>query len=89
MASIRLDGMLKEFVPRLSLVSDSGSVRGVIADLEAQFPRLRLRIRDETGELRKYIRAFVNGEDVRGMRGLDTRVGPEDHVEILHSIQGG
>jgi molybdopterin synthase sulfur carrier subunit len=89
MASIRLDSMLREFVPRLSLASDMGTVRGVIADMEAQFPRLRLRLRDETGSMRKFIRVFVNGEDIVGLRGLETKLRPDDHVEILHSIQGG
>lgn len=89
MASVRLDSMLRQFVPRLTLVSDSGSVRGVLSDLESQFPRLRLRIRDETGSVRKFVRIFVNGEDIQGLRGLETRVGPDDEVQILHSIQGG
>ena len=89
MPSIRLDSMLREFVPRLTLASDMSSVAGVLSDLEVQFPRLRLRIRDETGTLRKFVRVFVNGEDVGAFRGLETRLQPDDHVEILHSIQGG
>ena len=89
MPSIRLDNMLREFVPRLTLASDMTSVRGVLNDIESQFPRLRLRLRDETGSLRKFVRVFVNGEDVNLLKGLETRLQPDDHVEILHSIQGG
>ena len=81
--------MLREFVPRLTLASEMTSVRGVLSDLEAQFPRLRFRLRDETGTLRKFVRVFVNGEDVSSLRGLETRLQPDDHLEILHSIQGG
>ena len=89
MASVRLDSMLREFVPRLSLASEMGSVRGVISDLESQFPRLRFRLRDETGAMRRFVRVFINGEDIAGMKGLDTPVRADDHIEILHSIQGG
>jgi molybdopterin synthase sulfur carrier subunit len=86
MPSIRLDSTLKEFVPRLTLASDMTSVRGVLSDIESQFPRLRLRLRDETGSLRKFVRVLVNGEDVNRLRGLETRLEPDDHLEILHSI---
>lgn len=89
MASVRLDTMLREFVPRLTLSSESGTVGGVLADLEHEFPRLRLRVRDESGQLRKFVKVFVNGEEIRALRGLETRVGPDDHIDVLHSIQGG
>jgi len=89
MVSIRLDSMLREFAPRLTLASDAGSVHGVISDLEARFPRLRLRLRDEAGQVRKFVRVYVNGEDITHLRGLDTQVGDADHMDILHSIQGG
>ncbi|MGI0132295.1 MAG: MoaD/ThiS family protein [Thermoplasmata archaeon] len=89
MASVRLDTMLRDYVPRLSLASDMGTIRGVLADLEAQFPRLRLRLRDEAGALRKFVRVYVNGEDISALRGLETKVREDDHIEILHSIQGG
>lgn len=89
MAAVRLDSMLREFVPRLTLSSEAGSVRGILSDLEVRFPRLRLRVRDEAGAVRRFVRIFVNGEDIRGLKGLETRVGPDDQVDILHSIQGG
>ena len=89
MASIRLDQMLREFTPKLSLASDAGSVEGVVADLESRFPRLRFRLRDEYGKQRRFVRIFLNGEDVAGLQGLSTPVGPADHIDILHSIQGG
>jgi sulfur-carrier protein len=89
MASVRLDGMLKEFVPRLRLSTDAVSVRMLLEDLERQYPRMRSKLRDETGQLRRYVRVFVNGEDVHELKGLDTPIGAADSVDVLHSIQGG
>jgi molybdopterin converting factor small subunit len=89
MASVRLDGMLKEFVPRLKLSSDAVSVRMLLDDLERQYPRLRSKLRDESGRIRPYVRVFVNGEDAHELKGLDTPIGPADSVDVLHSIQGG
>lgn len=89
MASVKLDGMLRDFVPRLSVEAPAESVQGLLDALEGEFPRLRNRLRDESGAMRPFVRVFVNGEDVRGLEGLQTRLGPKDQVDILHSIQGG
>lgn len=89
MASVRLDGMLKEFLPKLRLSSDAPHVRGLLEELEREYPRMRSKLRDENGRLRPYVRIFVNGEDVREHAGLETPLGSQDSVDVLHSIQGG
>jgi sulfur-carrier protein len=89
MAQVKLDGMLREFVPRLSVEAKAESVSGLLDELEGEFPRLRRRLRDESGTMRPFVRVFVNGEDMRSLDGLETRLGPNDQVDILHSIQGG
>ena len=89
LAQVRLDGMLREFVPRLSVETSARSVAGLLDELEGEFPRLRRRLRDETGAMRPFVRVFVNGEDMRGLDGLQTRLKSKDQVDILHSIQGG
>lgn len=89
MPQVKLDGMLRDFVTRLSVDAHATSVSGLLDELEGEFPRLRHRLRDEAGTMRQFVRVFVNGEDVRGLDGLQTRLGPKDQVDILHSIQGG
>ncbi|MCI4368773.1 MAG: MoaD/ThiS family protein [Thermoplasmata archaeon] len=89
MASVRLDGMLKEFSSKLSFDTRANTVRAVLEELEAAQPRLKFRLRDESGALRRFIRVFVNGEDIREKKGLDTALSASDSVDVLHSIQGG
>jgi sulfur-carrier protein len=89
MPQVKLDSMLREFVPRLSVDAHADSVIGLLDELEGEFPKLRRRLRDESGAMRPFVRVFVNGEDMRGLEGLQTRLGPKDQVDILHSIQGG
>jgi sulfur-carrier protein len=89
MAQVKLDQMLRQFVPRLTVEANADSVGGLLDVLEGEFPRLRQRLRDESGTMRPFVRVFVNGEDMRGLDGLQTRLGPNDQVDILHSIQGG
>jgi len=89
MSTVRIDGSLREFAAPARWEDPAGDVRGLIDALEAQYPRLRMKLRDETGELRRFVRIFVNGEDVRNGAGTSTPVAPSDRVDILHSIQGG
>jgi sulfur-carrier protein len=89
MAEVRLDAMLSEFVPKRTLTTSAASVAALLDDLEARFPRLKHRLRDETHTLRPFVKVFVNGEEVRAGRGVATPIGPHDEVDILHSIQGG
>jgi sulfur-carrier protein len=60
--------------------------------LDAAFvtrPQLGDRIRDETGELRRHVNVFVNGQDVRRAGGLDVPVAAGAVVHILPSVAGG
>ena len=81
--------MLSQFVPRRNLSSSARSVGALLDELETQFPRLRHRLRDETETIRPFVKIFVNGKEVRLREGGGPRLGPNDEVDILHSIQGG
>lgn len=86
---VRLDGWLREFGPRRKESVAAESLDGVFDALETRYPRLRFRVRDETGRLRRYVRVFVDGEDVSATTGLSTPVGRAQTVDILHSVAGG
>ena len=89
MIEVHLDSWLREFGPhgREKLTADS--VEHLIDALEAKYPRLRFKLRDETGELRRYVRVFVDGEDISGTTGVRTPLSSAREVDILHSIAGG
>ena len=89
MAEVYLDAMLAQFVPRRRLRSPATTVGGLINDLEARFPRIRHRLRDETRGIRPFVKFFVNGEEIASVDGAAQPLRPSDEVEILHSIQGG
>lgn len=89
MLEVHLDSWLREFGPKGKESVAAVSVDGVIDVLEQRYPRLRFKLRDETGQLRRYVRVFVNGEDVSGTTGLATTLGGAETIDILHSIAGG
>ncbi len=64
-------------------------VAELIEDLERQFPGLRERLVEESGELRRFINIYVNEEDVRFLKGKDTTLKEGDEVSIVPAIAGG
>ena len=67
----------------------SGTLRGVLDALAAEYPVLGRRLRDERGVLRRHVNVYVGGQDVRRLEGLDTAVGPDEEVLVIQSVAGG
>jgi len=86
---VHLDSWLREFGPRGSERIEADSVEHLLDVLEERYPRLRFKIRDESGQLRRYVRVFVDGDDVSGSTGVATMLEGARTIDILHSIAGG
>ncbi|WP_346124885.1 MoaD/ThiS family protein [Micromonospora coerulea] len=70
-------------------VAATGTLRAVLDELGGTWPRLARRIRDERGELRRYVNVYVDGEDCRHVGGLETPVGDGAEVQVIPSVAGG
>jgi molybdopterin synthase sulfur carrier subunit len=64
-------------------------VAELIEDLERQFPGLRERLVEESGEVRRFINIYVNQEDLRFLSGKETAVKDGDEVSIVPALAGG
>ena len=58
----------------------------VLAELERRYPGIRFRMIDEQDAIRRHIRIFVNGEQVRS---LQTPLRAADEVFIVQALSGG
>jgi sulfur-carrier protein len=86
---IHLDSWLRQFGPRGNETVVADSIEQLLDVLEERYPGLRFKLRDETGHLRRYVRVFVDGEDVSGTTGMTTSLAGARTIDILHSIAGG
>jgi molybdopterin synthase sulfur carrier subunit len=68
---------------------DEGTLEACIEGLESAFPGIKDRICDETGELRRFVNIYINGEDVRFMDGLSSSLKAGDEVSIVPAVAGG
>ncbi len=72
-----------------TVVVAAGTITSILADLENQFPGIKARLTDDSGELRKFINIYVNEEDIRFQSGKDTQVSDGDAISIVPAIAGG
>jgi molybdopterin converting factor small subunit len=76
--------------PHLSVDAAGGTTLGGVLDEVAQhWPRLHRRLRDERGELRRYVNVYVDGEDCRHLAGLATPVSHDSEIQVIPSVAGG
>jgi molybdopterin synthase sulfur carrier subunit len=87
---IRIPTPLRRHTGGVGEVNAEGKDVGeVVDDLERQFPGLRDRLCDETGDFRKFINVYVNQEDVRFLQGRASLLKDGDEVSIVPAIAGG
>ena len=89
--TVRIPTPLRKLTNELDVVTadESGTLSQLIDALERQFPGLKERLCDETGALRRFVNVYVNGEDVRFLSGLDTRIEAGAEVSIVPAVAGG
>lgn len=65
------------------------TVQELIAGLESQYKGIRERLCDEKGQVRRFVNIYVNNEDIRFLKNLDTSLRSGDEVSIVPAIAGG
>jgi molybdopterin synthase sulfur carrier subunit len=87
---VRIPAPLRSVTGGEAEVSVEGaSVADALGHLEVRYPDLRARLRDENGELRRFVNLYVNGEDIRFLGGLETSLNSGDEMSIIPAVAGG
>jgi molybdopterin synthase sulfur carrier subunit len=87
---VQVPAPLRSFTGNAPELSVEAATIGALVDaLEARHPGLRDRLCDASGELRSYVRLFVNDEDIRFLQGKATALKDGDVVAIVPAIAGG
>ncbi len=91
MVKIRFSSALSNVTHARETTLDIGdtTVKTVLDNLIRQFgPDFEKRILDK-GEVRRFVNLYVNGEDIRHLKGLDSAVKSTDEISILPAVSGG
>jgi molybdopterin synthase sulfur carrier subunit len=75
--------------PHPRTAAQAGTLADAITRLDGEYPGIKDRICDEAGQIRRFVNVYVNGEDVRFLDNVDTKLGPNDEVSIVPAVAGG
>ena len=77
---------LRSYTERGETEASGATLAEVLDDLERQYSGIRFRMIDEQDRIRRHIRIFVNGEQVRD---LSQPLTATDEVVIVQALSGG
>ena len=88
--NVKVPTPLRKFTAGSETVSGNGATVGaLIEDLEKRYAGIRERICDEQGRVRRFVNLYINGEDIRFLQQLETKVKDGDEISIVPAIAGG
>jgi molybdopterin synthase sulfur carrier subunit len=90
MPVVKIPPVLRPSVSGMSEVEVDGETVGeVLRALATNHPETSDQLFSGEGELNRFVNVYVNDEDVRVQKGLETGVRPADTVVILPAMAGG
>lgn len=90
MSTIRIPAPLRQLTKgeaEISVVAET--VAQAVDMLNAKYPGIKERIFDQSGQLHKFINIYVNGEDIRFLDNVETKIAEGDEISIIPAIAGG
>jgi molybdopterin synthase sulfur carrier subunit len=90
MPTVRIPTPLRKLTAGLEEVTAQGKTVGeLLVDLERQYPGIKERLCDESGQVRRFVNIFQNDEDIRFLSNLETPIKDSDEISIVPAIAGG
>jgi molybdopterin synthase sulfur carrier subunit len=89
--TVRIPTPLRKLTGEREVVTAAagGSLLEIIGRLDQDYPGLKERLCEESGEMRRFVNVYVNGEDVRFLSGLETPIKEGDEISIVPAVAGG
>lgn len=83
---VLIPGGLRFYTERSEVEVSGATLGAVLAELERLYPGIRFRIIDEQDRIRRHIRIFVNGAQ---LRDLAQPLAAGDELVIVQALSGG
>lgn len=83
---VLIPSALRSYTDKAEAEAHGATLGAVLADLDRLYPGIRFRMIDEQERIRRHIRIFVNGGQVRD---LSQSLAATDEVVIVQALSGG
>lgn len=90
MSKVRIPPILRQATGGQREIAVPGTTVGEVLDgLYDLHPAVRSQLQTPEGELHRFVNLYLNDEDVRLLKWLETEVGDNDTLLILPAMAGG
>jgi molybdopterin synthase sulfur carrier subunit len=87
---IRIPAALRSFTQGVDVIeAPGGTVLDALNHLKQQAGGIETRLFAGPRELRRFVNVYLNDEDIRFLKDLDTPVREGDEISIVTAIAGG
>lgn len=83
---VLIPSALRSYTEQSEAEASGATLAAILSDLDRRYPGIRFRMIDEQDRVRRHIRIFVNGEQVRE---LAHPLRATDEVVIVQALSGG
>lgn len=88
--TVRIPAPLRKITGGKTEISGTGaSLRELVKNLDGSYPGFLQNICDASGKIHPFINLYINDEDVRYIKELDSPISDGDKVAIVPAIAGG
>ena len=90
MATVRIPSPLRHYTNSQSkVVTNGGNITELLENLESQYPGIKSKLCDDSGNIKRYVNIFVNDAEIRTLQGHETQITENDEVSIIPAMAGG
>jgi molybdopterin synthase sulfur carrier subunit len=87
---VRIPSPLRNFTNGADVVNAAGaSVGEVLNNVKASAPGIETRLFKAPNQLNRFVNVYVNDQDIRFLKNLETPVKEGDEISIIPAIAGG
>jgi len=83
---VLIPSALRSYTESSNAEACGATLAEALTDLDRQYPGIRFRMIDEQQCIRRHIRIFINGEQIRD---LSQALNGKDEVVIVQALSGG
>jgi len=83
---VLIPSALRSYTEDANSEAEGATLAEALIDLDRRHPGIRFRMVDEQDRIRRHIRIFVNGEQ---LRDLAAPLRPDDDIIIVQALSGG
>jgi sulfur-carrier protein len=88
--TVEIPSALRRFTDGVQTIEcSSETLPDLLGEIEQRFPAISKHLRDDSGQVRRFVNIYVNEEDIRFLGGNNYKFREGDRVLVVPSIAGG